>query len=36
MEMKNDFEIDMKNAIYEIGGKINIYDTVDLYLARKR
>lgn len=36
LEIKNDFEIDMKNAIDEIGGKINIYDTVDLYLARKR
>lgn len=36
VEIKNDFEIDMKNAIDEIGGKINIYDTIDLYLARKR
>ncbi|MGL6104661.1 class I SAM-dependent methyltransferase [Romboutsia sp.] len=36
MEIKNSFEIDMKNAIDEVGGKINIYDTVDLYLARKR
>ncbi|NKF07583.1 class I SAM-dependent methyltransferase [Clostridium gasigenes] len=35
MEIKNDFERDMKNAIDEIGGKINIYDTIDLYLARK-
>ena len=29
------FEEDMKNAINEVGGKINIYDTVDLYLGRK-
>lgn len=35
VEIKNNFEVDMKNAIDEIGGKINIYDTVDLYLARK-
>ncbi|MGL5379896.1 class I SAM-dependent methyltransferase [Clostridium sp.] len=36
MEIKNDFELDMKKAIDEVGGKINIYDTVELYLARKR
>lgn len=35
-EVKNNFEIDMKNAIDEVGGKINIYDTIDLYLARMR
>lgn len=35
LEMKTNFEIDMKNAIDEIGGKINIYDTIDLYLGRK-
>lgn len=35
-EIKNNFERDMKNSIDEVGGKINIYDTVDLYLARKR
>lgn len=34
-ELKNDFENDMKKSIDEIGGKINIYDTIDLYLARK-
>ena len=28
------FEQDMKQAIDEVGGKINIYDTIDLYLAR--
>ena len=28
------FEKDMKQAIDEIGGKINIYDTIDLYLSR--
>lgn len=36
IEIKSDFERDMKNAIDEVGGKINIYDTIDLYLARKR
>ena len=36
IEVKNNFEMDMKNAIDEVGGKINIYDTIDLYLARKR
>lgn len=36
VEVKNNFEIDMKNAIDEVGGKINIYDTIDLYLARKK
>lgn len=36
MEIKNDFEMDIKNAIDEVGGKINIYDTIDLYLARKQ
>lgn len=36
VEIKSDFELDMKNAIDEVGGRINIYDTVDLYLARKR
>lgn len=35
VEVKNNFEIDMKNAIDEVGIKINIYDTIDLYLARK-
>lgn len=28
------FEQDMKQAIDEVGGKINIYNTIDLYLAR--
>ena len=36
VEIKNNFEIDMKNAIDEVGGKINIYDTIDLYLGRMR
>ena len=36
IKVKNNFEIDMKNAIDEVGGKINIYDTIDLYLARMR
>lgn len=36
VEVKNNFEMDMKNAIDEIGGKINIYDTIDLYLAKKK
>lgn len=35
-ELKNSFERDMKASIDEIGGMINIYDTVDLYLARKK
>lgn len=29
------FEAEMKTSLDEIGGKINIYDTIDLYLARK-
>ncbi len=32
---KEAFEVEMKTSIDEIGGKINIYDTIDLYLARK-
>ena len=28
------FEQEMKQAIDEVGGKINIYDTIDLYLSR--
>ncbi|MGL5440476.1 MAG: class I SAM-dependent methyltransferase [Filifactoraceae bacterium] len=35
VEIKKDFELDMKKAIDEVGGIINIYDTIDLYLARK-
>lgn len=35
IELKNSFERDMKASIDEIGGMINIYDTIDLYLARK-
>ncbi|MEG0307709.1 MAG: methyltransferase domain-containing protein [Clostridium sp.] len=35
-DVKDNFERDMKIAIDEVGGKINIYDTIDLYLARKR
>ncbi|MEG2288668.1 MAG: methyltransferase domain-containing protein [Clostridium sp.] len=34
-DVKDNFERDMKIAIDEVGGKINIYDTIDLYLARK-
>lgn len=34
-EVKSAFEMEMKRAINDIGGKINIYDTMDLYLARK-
>lgn len=33
--IKEAFENDMKKAINNLGGKINIYDTIDLYLARK-
>lgn len=36
MNIKMSFEEDMKAALSEVGGKINIYDTVDLYLARKK
>ena len=35
-EMRNAFEIDMKQAIDNVGGVINIYDTIDLYLAKNR
>ncbi len=28
------FEVDMVEGLYSVGGKINIYDTIDLYLAR--
>ena len=34
-DIKNAFESEMRNAIGNVGGKINIYDTLDLYLARK-
>ncbi len=34
-KIRREFELDMKNAIDAVGGKINIYDTLDLYLARK-
>lgn len=33
---KSALERDMKTALDAVGGKINIYDTVDLYLARKK
>lgn len=32
---RNAFEAEMKTSIDDIGGKINIYDTIDLYLAQK-
>ncbi len=34
-DIKIAFEKDMKQAIDDINGEINIYDTIDLYLARK-
>lgn len=34
-DIKIAFEKDMKKAIDDINGEINIYDTIDLYLARK-
>lgn len=34
-DTRHAFESEMKAALDEIGGKINIYDTIDLYLARK-
>ncbi|MDE6412660.1 MAG: class I SAM-dependent methyltransferase [Eubacterium sp.] len=33
-DIKYSFETEMKNAINNIGGKINIYDTIDVYLAK--
>ncbi|MCH5257977.1 MAG: hypothetical protein J1D87_11840 [Lachnospiraceae bacterium] len=33
--VKEQFETEMRKAINEVGGNINIYDTIDLYLARK-
>ena len=33
--VKERFEMEMRKAINEVGGNINIYDTIDLYLARK-
>jgi ubiquinone/menaquinone biosynthesis C-methylase UbiE len=34
-KVREEFDNDMKNALDEIGGVINIYDTIDLYLAKK-
>jgi len=34
-DVKTAFDQDMKKAIDAVGGKIRIYDTMDLYLARK-
>ncbi len=33
--IKQQFETEMRKAINEVGGRINIYDTIDLYLAKK-
>lgn len=33
--VKEQFEAEMRQAINEVGGSINIYDTIDLYLAKK-
>ncbi|BBF42294.1 methyltransferase [Lachnospiraceae bacterium KM106-2] len=33
-EVKEKFEGDMRKAIDEVGGRINIYDTLDLYLGK--
>ncbi|WP_297635947.1 class I SAM-dependent methyltransferase [uncultured Clostridium sp.] len=33
-KIKYNFEKDMREAIDSVGGKINIYDTIDLYLAK--
>ena len=33
--VKEQFEAEMCQAINEVGGSINIYDTIDLYLAKK-
>ena len=34
LELKRRFEEEMRDAIDAVGGSINIYDTVALYLAR--
>ncbi len=33
--LKTRFEQEMREALSRVGGSIRIYDTVDLYLARK-
>lgn len=33
--VKEDFEREMKSELDKVGGSINIYDTIDLYLGRK-
>lgn len=33
--IKEQFETEMRKAINEVGGSINIYDTIDLYLAKR-
>lgn len=33
-EIKQSFEEDMKSSLDAVGGYINIYDTIDLYLVR--
>lgn len=35
-DIKRQFEAEMRLAIDQTGGSINIYDTIDLYLARKK
>ncbi len=34
-KVRKSFEKEMKQVINEVGGNINIYDTIDLYLGRK-
>lgn len=34
-ELKITFEKAMRNALQKVGGEINIYDTIDLYIAEK-
>lgn len=34
-EMKTQFENDMRKELNQIGGSIQIYDTIDLCLAKK-
>lgn len=36
LETRQAFERDMLDAINEVGGRIRIYDTMDLYLGRKK
>jgi len=34
-QMKKEFETEISVAINDCGGRLKVYDTIDLYLARK-